>query len=74
MTGENNNEGRNLCEWLRENGGVLYGKYVLARSPDEARQILNKATGLEILSMDLISESENKYLERLKEMKAKGEL
>ena len=63
-----------LFDWLRRNNGELYCKCAVAFHRDDVRQILNKVTGLQILPTDLIIESESKFLERLKEMKAKGEL
>jgi hypothetical protein len=63
-----------LFDWLRRNNGELYSKCVVEYHRDDVRQILNEVTGLEILPTDLIIETEPKFLERLKEMKAKGEL
>ena len=63
-----------LYVWLRKNDGQLYSRCVVQHDLDEVRQILNKVTGLQILPTDLIYESEHKFLDRLKEMKEKGEL
>ena len=58
-----------LWDWLWENDPSLYAKCRMAYPPDEMRVILNEVTGLQILGCDTIQESEEKYLQALKEMK-----
>jgi hypothetical protein len=58
-----------LWDWMAENDVNLYARCRPHYHTDEIRKILNEVTGLEILDSDLISESEEKYLQVLKEMK-----
>jgi hypothetical protein len=58
-----------LWDWMAENDVNLYARCRPHYHTDEIRKILNEVTGLEILDSDLISESEEKYLLALKQLK-----
>jgi len=47
----------NLYHWLERNNYELYQKCLRAYPPDEMRIILNEATGLQILSTDLVQKA-----------------